>query len=109
MYRIKSIEFECLVQVSIKRPEIAHEFNIDDRVEWISSGTTKQGTVISVVMPGESPPLLEESPEFIFKSNGFGGPRREVSYMIALDLIGRCRKRKLYWPCVSQLRKINGP
>ena len=109
MYRIRSIEFECLVQVSITKPVLDHEFNIDDRVEWESSGTIKQGSVVAIVGAGDFPPLLEDSDEFLFKSNGFGGPRREVSYMIALDLIGRCRKRKLYWPCVSQLRKINGP
>ena len=109
MYRIRSTEFECLVQVSIIKPEPEHEFNIDDRVEWESSGTIKQGSIVAVVGPGDFPPLLEYSDGFLFKSYGYGGPRKEVSYMVALDLTGRCRKRKLYWPCVSQLRKINGP
>ena len=95
--------------VPVPEPEPEHEFNVDDQVEWISSGTTKQGTVVAIVMPGEFPPLLEDSNEYLFKSYGYGGPRKEVSYMVALDLIGRCRKRKLYWPCVSQLRKVNGP
>lgn len=109
MYRIRSIEFECLCQVVITKTEPEHELNIDDRVEWESSGTIKQGSVIAIVNPGEFPPLLEDSDNFMFKSYGYGGPRKEVSYMVALDLIGRCRKRKLYWPVVSQLRKINGP
>lgn len=108
MYKVRQVEFCSLDPVVIEKPCVDCEFKIGDRVYWDSSGTRKEGTVVVVIKPFEFPPTIEANPGYEFKSFGFGRPRRKVSYMIVLDLIPGHRKRKLYWPTTSQLRRVNG-
>ncbi len=91
-------------------------FKIGDRVEWDSQANrgqwTKIGTVLAIV-PANELPLRVFDP--IERETGYSSTfdprtlvRNHESYVVAVDQIGKVRKRKpvLYYPRVTALRKI---
>ena len=80
---------------------------VDDCVEWTSQSagytTIKRGKIVAVVP--EKGNALQFVPEGFGCRNryGFGMPRSHESYLIKVKGKGR----KLYWPHVSGLKKID--
>ena len=75
-------------------------FHVGDNVRWESQSrsnrTTKRGVVIAIVPAGERPTLPEG-----YRCNsscGYGLPRNERSYLVAVGNSKRC-----YWPRVKNL------
>lgn len=106
MLIIREITYIALASIIIEKYEPVHVFNVGDHTMWESCGTIKYGEVMAVIPPGEFPPVMEELPGFTFRSFGGGGARNEVSYLIARDLKGNEKVRRLYWPCTKWLVKI---
>lgn len=87
----------------------ATQFKLGDRVTWESQATgswkEKTGTVIKVVLAGESvePRMLTSSGAR--SAFGYGSPRNHESYIVSVPQ-GKTGKAKpvLYWPVVSKLR-----
>lgn len=79
-------------------------FKVGDQVKWTSQAggftTSKTGTVIEVVPPGESPKT---------KVKDAGGPRDHESYVVKLTSYnkGGVEKKKsgIYWPLVRHLQE----
>lgn len=106
MLIIREITYIRLESIPIWKSEMEHVLDVGDNVTWKSCGTIKKGEVMAIISPGGFPPVIEELPGFTFRSFGGGGPRKEVSYLIASNLKGSETVRKLYWPCTKWLVKI---
>lgn len=76
-------------------------FNVGDRVTWTSqaggSVCTKVGTVAAAVPPGALP--NRTSFPRLYRHSGVGGPRPEVSYVVAVG-------NTIYWPRAAGLLAV---
>lgn len=106
MITVRQIAYEPLVDVLIEKQCEVHKFNLGDIVRWTSNRITKTGEVIAIIPPGGFLPPLDDDPEFSTRHIGFGGIRKDESYIIALPLGPKCKCRQCYWPLVTLLERI---
>jgi len=85
-------------------------FALGQTVQWTSSAsgktTSKHGKIVAIIPAGAYPhPIAEtlSSGKYsLAPLRGFGLPRNEDTYLVAVEGIGKA-KSKLYWPRVSSL------
>jgi hypothetical protein len=106
MITVKQVVYEPLDKVCCGHTPCDHEFCVGDEVYWDSCGTRKEGYVIAVIPPGKFPPTLEEFKDYSFRANGYGGIRKELSYLIAIPAKSDKCCTRLYYPHVKWLKKL---
>jgi hypothetical protein len=91
-------------------------FQLHDKVHWRSqaggSWTSKCGTIVAVVPPGEKPEnyCQRAATEYgCIPPKDFGRPRIYESYVILVLATGARKKHRLYLPRVTQLELQSEP
>lgn len=96
-------------KVDKKNGQELKKFKIGDQVNWQSCArgyqTVKEGKVVAIVKAGEDPaPKMQKlERNHILRCSLDSQVRKDVSYLVSVEIGGEDAKRALYWPRTQHL------